>query len=197
VSGTRRFLTALSSALFGSRPSARPIAVPATRQSESVPVRPATKPTPGSDRATADQEPSPGRTGPDATVEIDPAGVRRPGWGYAPRNDGDLDPGEIVWTWVPYEERDGRGKDRPVLIVATLSLGAVLAVQLTSADHTGDTDHVPLGVGPWDRSRRPSWVAIDRVFQVRPDGVRREGTFVDATRYRLVETALRRRYGWR
>lgn len=141
--------------------------------------------------------PGTGQSGPDATVELDPAAVRRPGWGYAPENDGALDPGEIVWTWVPYEERDGRGKDRPVLVVATLARGAVLAVQLTSTDHTGDADHVPLGIGPWDRNRRPSWAAIDRIFQVRPGGVRREGTFVDAAHHRSVETALRRRYGWR
>src|SRR6188474_2899857 len=36
---------------------------------------------------------------------------------YAPRADGKPDPGEIVWTWVPYEEDHTRGKDRPVLIV--------------------------------------------------------------------------------
>jgi hypothetical protein len=141
-------------------------------------------------------EASPGQFGPDATIELDPAHVRRPGWGYAPESDGAMDPGEIVWTWVPFEERDGRGKDRPVLVVATLTRDAVLAVQLTSADHTGAPDHVSLGVGPWDRDRRPSWAAIDRIFQVHPDGVRREGTFIDAARYRLVETALRRRYGW-
>jgi hypothetical protein len=135
--------------------------------------------------------------GPDVTVELDPAAVRRPGWGYAPKNDGALDPGEVVWTWVPYQERDGRGKDRPVLVVATLSGGAVLAVQLTSADHTGDVDHVALGVGPWDHQGRSSWAALDRIFRVSAGGVRREGTFVDAARYRAVEDALRRRYGWR
>jgi hypothetical protein len=135
--------------------------------------------------------------GPDATVELDPAAVRRPGWGYAPKNDGALDPGEVVWTWGPYQERDGRGKDRPVLVVATLTDGTVLAVQLTSADHTGDVDHVFLGVGAWDREGRSSWAALDRVFRVSPGGVRREGTFVDAARYRAVEDALRHRYGWR
>src|SRR5690349_25068137 len=36
---------------------------------------------------------------------------------YAPDLDGAADPGEIVWTWVPFEEDDGRGKDRPVLVV--------------------------------------------------------------------------------
>ena len=48
---------------------------------------------------------TPGRTS--APIEID----------YAPRDDGRPDPGEIVWAWVPFEEGDGRGKDRPVLVV--------------------------------------------------------------------------------
>ena len=34
---------------------------------------------------------------------------------YRPRRDGKPDPGEVVWAWVPFEENDGRGKDRPVL----------------------------------------------------------------------------------
>ncbi len=36
---------------------------------------------------------------------------------YAPDLDGAADPGEIVWAWVPFEEGDGRGKDRPLLVV--------------------------------------------------------------------------------
>ena len=36
---------------------------------------------------------------------------------YRPRDDGAADPGEIVWAWVPYDEGDGRGKDRPVLVI--------------------------------------------------------------------------------
>lgn len=142
-------------------------------------------------------EPSAGQAGPDATIELDAASVRRPGWGYAPRPNGALDPGEIVWTWVPYEERDGRGKDRPVVIAATLGGGAALAVQLTSKDHTGDPDFVALGVGDWDRDRRASWAALDRVFRVTQDGVRREGTVIDAAGYALIASGLRRRFGWR
>ena len=118
-------------------------------------------------------------------------------WGYRPESDGTLDPGEIVWTWVPYQERDGRGKDRPVVIVAALSGGDMLAVQLTTTDHSGDDDYLPLGVGAWDPARRPSWAGLARVFRVRQGGVRREGTVVDATRYRLIERALRARYAWR
>jgi hypothetical protein len=36
---------------------------------------------------------------------------------YAPDLDGRADPGEIVWTWVVYEDDPTRGKDRPVLVV--------------------------------------------------------------------------------
>ena len=36
---------------------------------------------------------------------------------YTPSLDGDPDPGEVVWTWVPYEEDPTLGKDRPVVII--------------------------------------------------------------------------------
>ncbi|MGI8523756.1 MAG: hypothetical protein ACR2K3_10680 [Nocardioides sp.] len=36
---------------------------------------------------------------------------------YAPRANGRPDPGEVVWSWVPFEEGGGRGKDRPVLLL--------------------------------------------------------------------------------
>jgi len=36
---------------------------------------------------------------------------------YAPQQDRDPDPGEIVWAWVPYEEDDQVGKDRPLVVI--------------------------------------------------------------------------------
>jgi hypothetical protein len=116
--------------------------------------------------------------------------------GYAPSRDGEPDPGEIVWTWVPYEENDGRGKDRPVVIVAASGAGDFLAVQLTSKAHNGD-DFVPLGDGAWDAQGRPSWARIDRVFRVRAGGVRREAASLDTRRYASLAAALDARYGWR
>lgn len=130
------------------------------------------------------------------TVEIDPARVGRVRLSYAPRANGTPDPGEVVWTWVPFEERDGRGKDRPVLIVARERGGSVLAVALTSRNRTGDSNFVALGTGPWDRSQRASWADTDRVFRVPAAGMRREGASVDAARYARVATALRARYDW-
>ncbi|MEV6103392.1 type II toxin-antitoxin system PemK/MazF family toxin [Streptomyces sp. NPDC051940] len=139
----------------------------------------------------------PGRYGPGATVEIEPTRVGLVRTSYAPDPDGDPDPGEIVWTWVPYEENDGRGKDRPVLVVARERTGTLLAVQLSSKRHDNDREWVALGSGPWDRSGRDSWVDLDRVLRIHPDGMRREACSLDRQRFHLVEHRLRLRHGWR
>ena len=39
---------------------------------------------------------------------------------YSPDLDGDPDPGEVVWTWVPYEDDPNQGKDRPVVIIGRI-----------------------------------------------------------------------------
>ncbi|EUA18290.1 pemK-like family protein [Mycobacterium xenopi 3993] len=71
---------------------------------------------------------------------------------YAPDLDGRADPGEIVWTWVVYEDDPTRGKDRPVLVVGrdrrTL-LGLMLSSQESHADD-------------------PNWVGIGPVAGTRP-----------------------------
>lgn len=192
VSDTSRFLTALGRVL-------RAIVSPAsTRPSAGPPAGASASGADASRRAPfADGEPSPGRFGDDATIEVDPDRLRGVELSYAPTPDGDPDPGEVVWTWVPYEERDGRGKDRPVVIVAASKAGDYLAVQLTSKAHDGDRDYVALGEGPWDASGRPSWAKTDRVFRVRPGGMRREAASLDERRFDLVAGALSQRYGWR
>ncbi|GAB2792361.1 type II toxin-antitoxin system PemK/MazF family toxin [Streptomyces daliensis] len=139
----------------------------------------------------------PGQSGYAATAEIAPRAVGQVRTTYAPDPDGDPDPGEIVWTWVPYEEGDGRGKDRPVLIVAREDRGTVLAVQLTSRQRDGDPDWLPLGAGPWDRSGRDSWVGIDRVLRIHPWGMRREACALDRARFNRVVHRLQQVYGWR
>jgi hypothetical protein len=138
----------------------------------------------------------PGRSGDTATVEVEPGRTGPVRTGYAPDHDGDPDPGEIVWTWVPYEENDGRGKDRPVLVVAREPQGTLLAVMLSSKEHDGDRDWVPLGAGPWDRTGRDSWVALDRVLRVHPEGMRREACALDRARFNVVADSLRLRYRW-
>lgn len=140
----------------------------------------------------------PGRYGPHATVEVAPRAVGAVRTQYAPEPDGEPDPGEIVWTWVPYEENDGRGKDRPVLVVAREEgRDTLLAVQLSSRDRDHHGEWLRLGTGPWDRSGRESWVHLARVLRVHPEGMRREACALDRARFNRVVHALQLRHGWR
>jgi mRNA-degrading endonuclease toxin of MazEF toxin-antitoxin module len=115
---------------------------------------------------------------------------------YSPVTDGDPDPGEIVWTWVPFEENDQKGKDRPVLVVAAEPTGTVLAVQLTSKVHQRDSEFISVGTGDWDSERRQSWVNLERVFRVHAAGMRREAAALDRAPFETVTDRLRTRYGW-
>ena len=40
--------------------------------------------------------------------------------------DGDADPGEVVWTWVPYQEDSSVGKDRPAVVIGAQGEGVYL-----------------------------------------------------------------------
>ncbi|MEZ3161001.1 type II toxin-antitoxin system PemK/MazF family toxin [Microbacterium sp. BWT-B31] len=138
----------------------------------------------------------PGRSGVAATVEITPPGPRALQIQYAPDHDGDPDAGEVVWTWVPYAENDGRGKDRPVLVIGRQDAERVYAVRLTSKSHDGDRDFLSIGSGPWDSQGRPSWIDIEQVYSVHADGLRREAAALDLERFVRVAAALHERYGW-
>lgn len=142
-----------------------------------------------------DVQPRPAGTG---TATVRPPGAP-PGrhLEYAPDLDGRADPGEIVWTWVPFEEDASRGKDRPVLVIGRDG-ASVLGLMLSSQDHhRGDRGWLALGPGAWDGEHRPSWVLLDRVIDVPEDGIRREGAVLDRGRFDQVATRLRSQHGWR
>lgn len=115
---------------------------------------------------------------------------------YSPALDGRADPGEIVWTWVVFEDDPTRGKDRPVLVVGR-DRRTLLGLMLSSQDHhRDDPDWVGIGTGTWDHGGRPSWVRLDRVLDVPEEGIRREGAILDRERFELVATRLRAEYSW-
>ena len=112
---------------------------------------------------------------------------------YSPKPDGKPDPGEIVWSWVPYEEDHTKGKDRPVLLVGRDGQW-LLGLMLTSKDHDKGfraDDYVDIGAGPWDRQGRPSEVKVDRVIRLDPTAIRREGAVLGKAAYADVARALR------
>jgi hypothetical protein len=100
---------------------------------------------------------------------------------YTPDMDGDADPGEVVWAWVPYEEDPNRGKDRPVVIIGRTQ-GDFAGVALTSKNK-GRREHIPVGTGSWDPKGRDSWAKVDRLLTIDPDDVRREGAILDKNRF--------------
>ena len=104
---------------------------------------------------------------------------------YQPHRDGRPDPGEVVWTWVPFQEDPTAGKDRPVLLVGRDGPW-LLAVPLTSKDHDRDA-----GSGGWDRAGRPSEARVDRIVRVDPARVRREGAVLDRRHFDQVAAGIR------
>jgi hypothetical protein len=117
---------------------------------------------------------------------------------YAPRLDGRPDPGEVVWGWVPYEEDASRGKDRPVLLIGRRG-PQWLALMLTSKDHERDAADearhgrhwMDVGIGAWDRERRPSEVRLDRLIVLEEAAIRREGAALDRAMFDAVLAAAR------
>jgi hypothetical protein len=123
---------------------------------------------------------------------------------YAPEADGEPDPGEVVWGWVPYEDDPSQGKDRPVLLVGrTVVEGEELfaGLMLTSKDHDRDAEDearygrywMDVGTGDWDRERRPSEVRLDRLIVLREDAVRREGSALRRDVFDAVVAAAKAR----
>ena len=120
---------------------------------------------------------------------------------YSPELDGLPDPGEVVWTWVPYEDDPAQGKDRPVIVLGRDSGGALLlCLQLTSKDHDRDAEQeaswgrywMDVGTGAWDAERRPSEVRLDRLLRLAEAGVRREGAILDRAVFDAVVAAARK-----
>ena len=109
---------------------------------------------------------------------------------YSPNLDGDPDPGEVVWTWVPYEDDPSQGKDRPVVIIGRHGK-YLAAVPLTSKRHDNEMQ-VAVGTGPWDREGRTSYAKVERVLDVDPNQVRREGAVLSRNHFDDVVEGVRR-----
>ena len=160
-------------------------------------------PKPSASKSSSAKSSAPKPSAPASTVASD--GSDYPGdyrdminFEYSPSLDGDADPGEIVWTWVPFEEDHSRGKDRPVLLVGRDG-EYLLALMMTSKDHNNrehaDSNYLDIGSGPWDPQGRASEVKLNRVIRVRPDTMRREGAIMPEDTFRLIERAWTRHNG--
>ncbi|KTF03922.1 PemK-like protein [Trueperella bernardiae] len=141
--------------------------------------------------------------GPDEpAIEWPVARIGLPTFDYSPLPDASPDPGEVVWAWVPFDENDGRGKDRPVLVLAGYEEHVVF-VQMSSKDHDDYTRYeasqgrtwLDIGTGAWDSRGRSSEVRLDRLLVAHVAQVRREGATLDRARYDAVVKALMELHG--
>lgn len=116
---------------------------------------------------------------------------------YDPEIDGEPDPGEVVWAWVPYEDDPTQGKDRPVLVLDVEGDGWT-GLMLSSQDHDRDAADearfgrfwMDVGTGGWDQQGRPSEVRLDRPIHLDPVGVRRDGAPLDRDVFEAVVAAV-------
>lgn len=125
-------------------------------------------------------------TAPDRARRLPPEGVVT--IEYSPRIDGDPDPGEVVWAWVPFEEDPEQGKDRPVVVVGRRGRKLV-GVPLTTK-RSGREAQIAIGTGDWDPKRRQSYARIWRMLDLKADGMRREGAVLDRDRFDQVVSAV-------
>lgn len=115
---------------------------------------------------------------------------------YSPARDGEPDPGEVVWTWVPFEDDPRQGKDRPAVVIGTDGdeLGVIpLTTKVRHGrDGTDGDERIKIGPGPWDPAGRDSYAKLEYIMRVRPDAIRRVGAALDKQRFdRLVAEAQR------
>ena len=141
------------------------------------------------------------RQGPRPTKDYPGDYDRRPELSYDPHPDRMADPGEVVWTWVPFEEDYSQGKDRPVLIVGRDG-DWLLGLMLTSQDHDDRAGYehregrwwCNIGSGDWDSRRRDSEVRTDRILRVDPDNVRRLAGRLAKDRFDVVAAEVDRHW---
>ncbi len=111
---------------------------------------------------------------------------------YSPRIDGDPDPGEVVWTWVPFEEDPSQGKDRPVVVIGRRS-GSLVGVPLTTKENDREAQ-ISIGSGEWDPQRRESYARIWKMLDIDIDKTRREGAILERRQFERVIAAVDRYY---
>lgn len=116
---------------------------------------------------------------------------------YRTKGPGGYESGQMVWTWVAYEEDATQGKDRPVLLIGS-DAGWLLGTPATSKDHDRDKAQearagrywVEIGRGEWDKKNRVSEVRTDRIVRIDPTKVRRPAGYVPEDAFQLVAAGI-------
>ena len=200
----------LAAALFGTNKNSTDTSSQAQQSTDAAVQEASSRPSTSGRSASSPKPPASSKGTASRDVHIsgnqvwDVATRGLPEFSYQPVADNDADPGEVVWTWISYEEDPTQGKDRPVVVLARTGSDVVVA-QLTSKNHDIDREQeahwgrywLAIGAGDWDPQGRVSSVRLDRLLLVSQRDVRREGATLDRATYNKVVTAIAKHWGKR
>ena len=191
ANGNLRALVKALVSILAPRPTTTTHTTSTSPRKSTPQATPKWRDTPSHTTSQSEQE-SPGQFGSSATREMSAAEIAQLTPTYAPAPDSDPDPGEVIWTWVPYAENDGRGKDRPVLIIARIDATNTAGCYLSTKDHDG---FISVGTGGWDSQGRESFLNPERVLRINHNGMRREGHVLPAQRFTPTVRAIGKTHG--
>ncbi|MDO4631067.1 MAG: growth inhibitor PemK [Corynebacterium sp.] len=122
---------------------------------------------------------------------------------YAPNMDGQVDPGEVVWFWIPSEdsahtddESTLKFTERALVVVGRTGDHVLGLITSPNPEHAHDEKWLDIGAGPWDDEGRQSWLRLDKVIKVAESTIRRQGAFIPPRRFNRIASRLRNEYGW-
>lgn len=67
-----------------------------------------------------------------------------------------LKPGDVVWTFIRFEDDPGEGKDRPVIIIDVDGSRLSVVTMTSNSKRDGQRGYVCIGNGSWDHLHRDS-----------------------------------------
>lgn len=115
---------------------------------------------------------------------------------YAPNMDGQVDPGEVVWFWVPDERSETKLTERALVVIGRH--GDLVLGLITSPNpvHAMSEKWIDIGSGPWDDAGRKCWLRLDKIIKVPETAIRRQGAVIPLRRFNRVANRLREDYNW-
>ncbi|APT85230.1 type II toxin-antitoxin system PemK/MazF family toxin [Corynebacterium aquilae] len=114
---------------------------------------------------------------------------------YAPDMDGQADPGEVVWVWVP-DETTGSAQERALVVVGRTRQHILGLLISPNSQHATESTWLDIGSGAWDTSGKNCWVRLDKVVRVAEDAIRRQGAIMPRRRFDRIAHRLRNEFSW-
>ena len=123
--------------------------------------------------------------------------------------DGQVDPGEVVWFWVPNHDADPNDEtttttddttpkftERALVVIGRTGDHVLGLITSPNPEHADDEKWLDIGSGPWDEQGRRSWLRLDKVIKVAETAIRRQGAVIPLGRFNRIASRLRNEYGW-